>query len=119
MICVCIYCGENKAMALEECASCLRSPGSQNDVIHSIILCFSETEPYLNFIGLDEIEAVREKILAGSALDISREVFKSAEEAYSAVESSKGPKGIQFFSNMSVPVITLVVLSMLAAALFI
>jgi hypothetical protein len=114
MINVCIYCGKNKTMALEECPSCCRSPNSHVDVIHSIILCFSETEPYLNFLCLEEIEEMREKIVNGDSIDIKIDVFNKAEEAYNAVKSNNGPKAIQYFSNISLPIIAVVVLTMLA-----
>ena len=110
MLNVCIYCGHNKALALEECAVCKRSPSSHRDIIHSIIVCFSETEHYLNFLSLNEVEAIREKIQAGEPLKISTDVFKRAEEAYSAVELNSGPKAIQYFSNISLPIIFIVAL---------
>lgn len=110
MLNVCIYCGHNKALALEECAVCKRSPDSHRDVIHSIVLCFSETEHYLNFLYQEEIEAIREKIQAGEAVKISPDVFNRAEEAYSAVELNTGPKAIQYFSNISLPIISIVAL---------
>jgi hypothetical protein len=55
MLSVCIYCGKNKSEALDECGECLRAPNSHNDVIYSIIMSYSEEEPYLNFIDIDEI----------------------------------------------------------------
>ncbi len=114
MISVCIYCGKNKSMALEACASCSRSPGSHVDVIHSIILCFSETEPYLNFLVIEEIEEIQKQIVEGTSIDIKADVFNRAEEAYSAVKLNDGPKLIQSFSAISFPVIAMIVLAMLA-----
>ena len=114
MINVCIYCGKNKNMALEECPSCLSSPNSHVDVIHSIILCFSETEPYLNFLCLEEIEEIRNKIMDGSSINIRNDIFNKAEEAYNAVKSNNGPKAIQYFSNISLPIIAVIVLTMIA-----
>lgn len=106
-------------MALEECASCFCSPDSHIDRIHSIILCFSETEPYLNFLSIEEIEDLREKIINGSSININTGVFKSAEEAYSAVKSNNGPKAIQYFSTISLPIIAAVVVISMLASLFI
>ena len=115
MISVCIYCGNNKLKALEECPACARSPESHEDVIHSIILSYSETEPYLNFISLEELECMQQSILKGEPINISREVFAVAEEAYSAVSSNTGPRAIQYFSTISIPIILVIVLTMLAA----
>lgn len=114
MINVCIYCGKNKAKALEECESCFSSPNSHRDVIHSIIMCFSETEPYLNFLCIEEIEEIRKKIVDGSSIKINSEVFNSAEEAYSAVKSNSGPKAIQSLSDKSVPITAVAFLIVLA-----
>ena len=114
MINVCIYCGQNKTEALEACESCSRTPDSHREVIHSILMCFSETEPYLNFLSLDEIEIIREKIIDGRAIHINSDVFKRAEEAYSAVKSNNGPKVIQYFANVSFPIITVVLITILA-----
>lgn len=114
MINVCIYCGNNKTMALEECASCCRSPSSHREVIHSIILCFSETEPYLNFLSIEEIEEIQKRIVEGALIEISPDVFHRAEEAYSAVELNNGPKLIQRFSKISSPMIAIIILTMLA-----
>lgn len=111
---VCIYCGTDKMMALKECSSCLRTPSSHRDVIYSIILCFSESEPYLNFLSLDELDNLQQKIIAGDTIEISTEVFNRAEEAYSAVELNKGPKLIQHFSKISSPMIAIIILTMLA-----
>ena len=115
MLSVCIYCGHDKTVALSECASCARSPGSHRDVIRSIVLSYSETEPYLNFLSLTEIEAYQQQIIEGSPVEIPPEVFKSAEEAYSAVSATKGPKLIQRFSDVSVPIICIILLAFLAA----
>lgn len=115
MLSVCIYCGNSKTVALGECTSCSKSPQSHRDVIRSIVLSYSETEPYLNFLSLAEIEAIQQKIIDGSAIDIHPDVFKSAEEAYSAVSATKGPKLIQRFSDVSVPIITFILLAFLAA----
>lgn len=101
-------------MALEECAACRRLPSSHRDIIHSIILCFSETEPYLNFLSLEEIERIQRKILEGAVIQISPDIFQRAEEAYSAVELNKGPKLIQSFSKISSPMIAIIILTMLA-----
>lgn len=114
MINVCIYCGTNKSMALEECASCCRSPSSHRDVIYSITLCFSESEPYLNFLSLEDIEEIQKKIEEGAAIEISSEVFNRAEEAYSAVQLNEGPKLIQSFSKISSPMIAIIILTIMA-----
>lgn len=119
MISVCIYCGENKSKALEECPSCLRHPESHEEVIHSIILSFSETEPYLNFLSVEELEELQEKIREGASISIPRDVFAIADEAYSAVQSNSGPRAIQYFSSISFPVISIIVLAMLVAAIYI
>ncbi len=114
MINVCIYCGENKSKALEECPFCLRSPNSHEDEIRSIILCFSETEPYLNFLSREEIEAIRINIIEGSPIELKADILNRAEEAFSAVKSNNGPKLIQSFSTISFPIIAIIVLTMLA-----
>mgnify|MGYP000689224382 CR=1 FL=1 len=101
-------------MALEECASCFCSPNSHTDVIHSIILCFSDAEPYLNFLSIEEIEEIRKKIADGASINIKSEVFNRAEEAYSAVKLNRGPKVIQYFSTISFPIIAVVLLTILA-----
>jgi len=108
MMCVCIYCAKNKAVALEECASCSRVPTSHIDKMHSIILCFSETEPYLNFLTLDDVERIRTTIIEGSSIVIEPQVFRTAEEAYSAVKSNGGPKFIQSLSGVSAPILVVV-----------
>lgn len=114
MINVCIYCGKNKLEALEACESCFGSPNSHRDVIHSIILCFSETEPYLNFLSLEEIEAIRKNIVEGFSIDIKSEIFNRAEEAYSAVRSNSGPKVMQYFANISFPITAVILITILA-----
>jgi hypothetical protein len=101
-------------MALEECASCGRSPSSHRDIIHSIILCFSETEPYLNFLSLEEIENIQSSIVNGVSIEISPDIFDRAEEAFAAVELNNGPKLIQRFSKISSPLIAIIILTMLA-----
>jgi hypothetical protein len=115
MLSVCIYCGQNKAMALKTCASCTRAPNSHRDVIHSIILCYSDTEPYLNFVSLEELEVFRDEIKTGLAIDIDAELFQRAEEAFSAVNTADGPKLIQPFAKISVPVITFILVAFVVA----
>jgi hypothetical protein len=114
MINVCIYCGKNKLEALEACESCFRSPNSHIDSIHSIVLCFSETEPYLNFLSLEEIEEIRDEIIDGASIDIKSEIFNRAEEAYRAVMSNSGPMVMQYFANISFPIISVVLITILA-----
>lgn len=114
MITICIYCGHNKTLALAECASCMRTPRSHQDVIRSIIVCFSESEPYLNFLSLEEVEDIQANIKAGKPILITTEVFKKAEEAYSAVKLNSGPKAIQYFSRISFPITAIIFLVILA-----
>jgi len=104
-------------MALEECGSCACTPTSHRDVIHSIILCFSETEPYLNFLSIEDLENIRTKILEGSSIVIEPEVFKAAEEAFSAVKSNSGPKLIQSLASISAPILAVVLLLFLVTML--
>jgi len=113
MMSVCIYCGKNKSKALEECSECFCTPTSHTDVMHSIILCFNETEPYLNFLSIEDVEVIRTKIIEGSSIVIEPEVFKAAEEAYSAVKSNSGPKLIQRLASISAPILVVVLLSFL------
>lgn len=110
-------CGENKPMALEECASCLYTPATREDDIVSIILCYSETEPYLNFLCLDEIEEIRANIIRGEPITIGPEILNSAEEAYSAVKTDRGPSFIQNIANRSSSIFAILLLLMLALLL--
>mgnify|MGYP000016710289 CR=1 FL=1 len=114
MISVCIYCGRDKSEALDECEECLRIPNSHTDVIYSIIMSYSEEEPYLNFIDIDEIEVFRESIINGSPLEVEQETFREAEEAYSAVGSMGSPQVLKYFSKISQPVMMVVLLVFIA-----
>jgi hypothetical protein len=96
----------------------MRTPASHTDTIHSIILCFSESEPYLNFLSLADVESIRVKIAEGSKIDIEPEVFKAAEEAFSAVKSKSGPKFIQGLASISTPILTLVLLIFVLTTFF-
>jgi len=117
MISVCIYCGKNKSKALEKCGECLRIPNSHTDVIHSIIISYSEEEPYLNFVSIDEIEVFRESIINGSPIKVEQDIFRHAEEANSAVGSMGGPQALKYFSKISHPVMVVTLLLFLAFVL--
>ena len=107
MMSVCIYCGKDKLIALEECESCSRRPESHNDVIYSIILSFSETEPHLNFLTIDKIEEIRKDVLQGYPINVKDDVFMLAEEAYSAARIVDSPQLIKYFTNtdMTAPIL--------------
>ena len=100
MISVCIYCGHNKSKALAECEACAKTPESHTDVISSVVLCFSEDDPHLNFLTLEEVEAFRESIVSGSVMNIAPQTFRQAEEAYEAVGSLDSPQALQFFAKI-------------------
>ena len=104
-ISVCIYCGEYKIIALQACEGCLRTPESHSDIIHSIILAYSEERAYLNFLTRDKIQAMQEDIVNGLPIKIEADTFSEAEEAYSAVKTIDSPHAIGFFSKMTAPVI--------------
>lgn len=114
MISVCIYCGRNKSKALVECEECLRTPDLHTDVINSIIMCFSEEDPYLNFLSMDEIEELRNSIINGSAIKVQHETFRQAEEAYSAVGTLDSPQALKYFSKMSHPRVAVMFLLFIA-----
>jgi len=114
MISICIYCGENKSKALDICEGCNRTPGSHNDRIHSIIVCFSEQDEYLNFITFDELNEYRETIISGRELKVDRELFSKAEEAYSAVNSLSSPQLFKYFSNISHSLVGIVLFLIMA-----
>jgi hypothetical protein len=117
MISVCIYCGKNKSKAFNECGECLRTPDSHTDVIYSIIMSYSEEEPYLNFIDIDELEVLRESIINGLPFKVEQETFMQAEEAYSAVGSMGSPQALKYFSKISQPVMMVVLLLFIALLL--
>jgi hypothetical protein len=75
---------------------------------------YSDTEPYLNFLSLDELEVIREKIISGLPIELDAEVFSRAEEAFNAVQTTEGPKLIQYFSKITVPVTAMILLAFLA-----
>ncbi len=110
MISVCIFCGSNKSKALVECEECSRIPNSHADVIHSIIMSYSEEEPYLNFVSIDEIEVLRESIINGSPIKIEHATFSVAEEAYSAAGTQGSPQALKYFSKISHPVMVVMLL---------
>jgi len=110
MLSVCIYCGSNKSKALEACGNCSRVPDSHSDVIYSIIMSYSEDEPYLNFISIDEIEAFRVVIMSGSSITVDPRIFREAEDAYSAVETLGSPQALKYFSKISHPVMVVTLL---------
>lgn len=117
MISVCIYCGQNKSKALDRCGGCSKTPDSHADEIHSIIMCFSEEEPYLNFISMDELEALRASIVNGSAINIKQETFRQAEEAYNAVGLLDRPQTLSYFARISHPVMVVVLFLFIAFVL--
>ena len=114
MISVCIYCGSNKTKALDECGECLRMPHSHTDVINSIIMCFSEEDPYLNFLSMDEIEEHRESIINGAVIKLKQQTFIEAEEAYNAVGTLDSPQALKYFERISHPVMLIMFLLFLA-----
>ncbi len=114
MLSVCIYCGNNKTKALDECGECLKTPQSHTEVIHSIIMSYSEEEPYLNFISKDELEEYRKSIINGLPIKISPDTFQMAEEAFGAVGSLRSPQALKYFSRISDLVIVVVMLLILA-----
>jgi len=86
--------------------------------MHSIILCFSEAEPYLNFLTIEELETQRTNIIGGSSIVIEPGVFKAAEEAYGAVKLNGGPKLMQGLANKSSPILVVVLVLFLVAIFF-
>lgn len=62
---------------------------------------------------MEEIEEIRHKIMAGSPIEIKSDVFNRAEEAYSAVKSNDGPKVMQYFARISLPITAVVFLTIL------
>ncbi|MEH6651753.1 MAG: hypothetical protein V7707_17170 [Motiliproteus sp.] len=88
----------------------MKTPYSHIDVINSIIMCFSEDDPYLNFLSMDEIEEFRESIIIGSAINVKQKTFREAEEAYNAVGSLDSPQALKFFAKISHPVMTVMFL---------
>ena len=102
---ICIYCGKTKPKAHEICGACFSVPETHEDLIHSIIMCYSADEPYLNFLSIDELEMRQEEIRKGNRIKVDPQVFSQAEEAYSAVKSLAAPQLINKFSRISSPVL--------------
>lgn len=67
-------------------------------------MSYSEDEPYLNFISIDEIEGFRESIVSGSLISVEPRIFREAEDAYSAAGTLGSPQALKFFSKISHPV---------------
>ncbi len=118
MLSVCIYCGKNKKKALDSCEVCQQVPESHLDMMHSIIMYYSEDQPYLNFLTLEEIESVRSDILSGKPLNICESVVRNAEEAYTNVQMSRGPKVIEAFQQIIYPGIWLILVLTILSLVF-
>ena len=116
----CIYCGNSKPEAHEKCESCGAIPVTHEDLINSIIMCHSENEPYLNFLSMEEIEALREEIKKGEKIKVSPQVFAQAQEAYSAVGSLRSPpilnKFARYSSTLQIIILVLVLLGLIFGA---
>ncbi len=116
----CIYCGNSKPEAHEICGACGATPVTHEDLIYSIILCHSEGEPYLNFLSLEEIEALREEIAKGNKMEVSPQVFNQAQEAFSAVKSMGSPPLLNKFarhtSRLHIIILVLVLLGLIFGA---
>lgn len=114
----CIYCGNSKPEAHEICGSCDAIPETHKDLIYSIILCHSANEPYLNFLDIEEIEAICEQIRKGEKINVKPEVFAQAAEAYSAVRSLQSPPILNKFSKYSSPLQIIILVLVLLGLIF-
>ena len=114
----CIYCGNSKPEAHQICGSCFATPETHEDLIYSIIMCFSADEPHLNFLSIGEIEALCEEVRKGNKIEVSPEVFAQAEEAYSAVRSMGSPQLINKFSRNSSPILMVILALVIVGLVF-
>ncbi len=114
----CIYCGNSKPEAHQICGSCAAIPETHEDLIYSIIMCYSADEPYLNFLSIEEIEALCEEIGEGNKIEVSPQVFTQAEEAYSAVRSMESPPLLNKFSRYSSPIQMVILALVLLGLIF-
>ncbi|MBV1884081.1 MAG: hypothetical protein KUG82_20745 [Pseudomonadales bacterium] len=110
---VCINCGTTKPKAHEICGSCFFVPETHEDLIHSIIMCYSAEEPHLNFLSIEELDMRQEEIQKGNKIKVDPQVFSQAEEAFSAVKSLDAPQLIHKFSRISSPVFMVILALML------
>ncbi len=114
----CIYCGNSKPKAHQICGSCFAIPEKHEDLIYSIIMCYSTDDPHLNFLSIGKIEALCEEIRKGNKIEVSPHVFSQAEEAYSAVRSIESPQLINKFSKISSPILMLTLALVLVGLIF-
>ncbi len=114
----CIYCGNSKAEAHQICGSCAATPVTHEDLIYSIIMSYSADEPYLNFLSIEEIEALCEEIGSGGKIEVSPQVFAQAKEAYSAVRSMGSPPLLSKFSRKASPMHMVILVLVLLGLIF-
>lgn len=114
----CIYCGNSKPKAHQICGSCSAIPEKHEDLIYSIIMCYSTDDPHLNFLSIGEIEALCEEIGKGNKIEVSPQVFAQAEEAYSAVKYLESPQLINKISRISSPILMVMLLLVLVGVIF-
>jgi len=114
----CIYCANSKPEAHQICGSCFVIPETHADLIYSIIMCHSTDDPHLNFLDIREIEALCEDIRKGNKIQVSPQVFYQAEEAYRAVRSLESPQLINKFSEISSPVLMVILALVLVGFIF-
>mgnify|MGYP000437772796 CR=1 FL=1 len=114
----CIYCGNSKPEAHQICGSCAATPETHEDLIYSIIMCYSEDEPYLNFLSIEEIEALCEEISNGEKIKVSPQVFAQAKEAYSAVKSMGSPPLLSKFPRNASPIQIVILALVLLGLIF-
>jgi len=114
----CIYCGNSKPEALQICGSCFAIPEIHEDLIYSIIMCYSADDPHLNFLSIGEIEALCEEVGKGNKIEVSSQVFAQAEEAFSAVRSLGSPQLIDKFARNSSPIIMVILALVVLGLIF-
>ncbi len=114
----CIYCGNSKHQAHQICGACAATPESHEDLIYSIIMSYSEDEPYLNFLSIEEIEALCEEIGKGNKVKVSPQIFAQAAEAYSAVRSMESSPLLSKFSRNSSPIHIIILALVLLGLIF-
>jgi hypothetical protein len=114
----CIYCGNSKPEAHQICGSCAATPETHDDLIYSIIMSYSADEPYLNFLSIEEIEALCEDIGKGEEIKVNPEVFTQAKEAYSAVRSMESSPLLSKFSRNASPLHMVILVLVLLGLIF-
>lgn len=105
VVSICLYCGEDKILPLDDCPYCKHCPSKKEDCLKSMVLSFDENEGAINILPKEKFLEYSEQIKIGKPPVFSKKVLGDACDIFDDMNEVTGKKLVIYLIKFGWPIL--------------